>query len=145
MPEAAGTVSNSQVIHDASGQKALPTVRSPATASSINASRRRRQLKALKDFTLIGKPLKRKDTPEQSRTASAKYGIDVDAGRRSVRGGCRVALSLAARSVRWTIAGAMKLYAASSKVIVLDDPGRRGRRHDVERNERPRSARHHMG
>ena len=55
-------------------QKAFPTVRSPSTASSIKLAGEP-QLKALKDFTLIGKPLKRKDTPEKVN-GKAKYGID---------------------------------------------------------------------
>ena len=65
--------SNSQVIHDASGRK-LSYGALAATASSIKLAGEP-QLKALKDFTLIGKPLKRKDTPEKVN-GKAKYGID---------------------------------------------------------------------
>ena len=65
--------SNSQVIHDASGRK-LSYGALAGKANSIKLAAEP-QLKALKDFTLIGKPLKRKDTPEKVN-GKAKYGID---------------------------------------------------------------------
>ena len=64
---------NSEVIHDASAQKigygaiaALAATMKPAADP---------KLKSAKDYTLIGKPVKRKDTPDKTNGKS-KYGID---------------------------------------------------------------------
>lgn len=65
--------SNSQVIHDASGQKvgygAIAAL--AATMKPVGDPK----LKPLKDFTLIGKPIKRKDTPDKT-DGKTQYGID---------------------------------------------------------------------
>lgn len=65
--------SNSEVIHDASGRKvgfgaiaALAATMKPVAEP---------KLKDAKDYTLIGKPVRRKDTPDKT-TGAAKYGID---------------------------------------------------------------------
>ncbi|HML28882.1 MAG TPA: molybdopterin-dependent oxidoreductase, partial [Hyphomicrobium sp.] len=65
--------SNNEVIHDVSGRKvsygaiaALAATMKPVVDP---------KLKDAKDYTLIGKPVKRKDTPEKT-TGAAKYGID---------------------------------------------------------------------
>jgi isoquinoline 1-oxidoreductase subunit beta len=65
--------SNSEVIHDASGRKvgygaiaALAATMKPVDKPT---------LKAAKDYTLIGKPVKRKDTPDKTNGKS-QYGID---------------------------------------------------------------------
>jgi isoquinoline 1-oxidoreductase subunit beta len=65
--------SNSEVIHDATGQKvgygaiaALAATLTPVADP---------KLKLAKDYTLIGKPIKRKDTPDKTNGTS-KYGID---------------------------------------------------------------------
>ncbi len=65
--------SKSEVIHDASGQKvgygaiaALAATMTPVAEP---------KLKPAKDYTLIGKPMKRKDTPDKTNGKS-KYGID---------------------------------------------------------------------
>jgi isoquinoline 1-oxidoreductase beta subunit len=65
--------SNSEVIHDVSGRKlgygaiaALAATMKPAAEP---------KLKEAKDYTLIGKPIKRKDTPDKTNGKS-KYGID---------------------------------------------------------------------
>lgn len=65
--------SNSQVIDDASGQKvgygAIAAL--AATMKPVGDPK----LKPLKDFTLIGKPIKRKDTPDKT-DGKTQYGID---------------------------------------------------------------------
>lgn len=66
--------SNSEVIHDASGRKVAYGAIAAQAATMKPPSDP--PLKALKDFTLIGKPIKRKDTPEKTN-GKAQYGIDV--------------------------------------------------------------------
>jgi isoquinoline 1-oxidoreductase beta subunit len=66
--------SNSEVIHDGSGRKlGFGAIAAQAATQKPPADP---PLKALKDFTLIGKPIKRKDTPEKAN-GKAQYGIDV--------------------------------------------------------------------
>jgi len=64
---------NSQVIHEQTGR----TLSYGALAASAQqlAPPRDAVLKAVKDFTLIGKPLKRLDTPDKVN-GNARYGID---------------------------------------------------------------------
>ena len=65
--------SNSEVSHDATGRKVgYGSIAAQAATMKPAADP---PLKALKDFTLIGKPIKRKDTPEKS-DGKAQYGID---------------------------------------------------------------------
>jgi isoquinoline 1-oxidoreductase subunit beta len=65
--------SNSEVIHDASGRKvgygAIAAV--AATMKPVDKP----QLKAAKDYTLIGTPVKRKDTADKTN-GKTQYGID---------------------------------------------------------------------
>ena len=63
----------SEVIHDASGQKLAYGIL--ADIAGAQTPPENPPLKAVKDFTLIGKPLKRFDTPDKVNGA-AKYGID---------------------------------------------------------------------
>lgn len=66
--------SNSEVIHDGSGRKLGFGALAAQAATQKPPSDP--PLKPLKDFTLIGKPIKRKDTPEKAN-GTAQYGIDV--------------------------------------------------------------------
>jgi len=64
---------SSEVIHDASGRRiAYGDLISLVAAPSVEAAP---PLKSPKDFRIIGKPLKRLDTPDKTNGA-AKYGID---------------------------------------------------------------------
>jgi isoquinoline 1-oxidoreductase beta subunit len=63
----------SQVIHDPSG-RTLAYAALAATAAAVTPPKDP-VLKTVKDFTLIGKPLKRLDTPSKVN-GSAQYGID---------------------------------------------------------------------
>ena len=65
--------SNSEVIHDASGRKvgyhAVASL--AATLKPVSDPK----LKTLKDFTLVGRPVQRKDTPDKTN-GKCQYGID---------------------------------------------------------------------
>ncbi|MBS0250763.1 MAG: xanthine dehydrogenase family protein molybdopterin-binding subunit, partial [Proteobacteria bacterium] len=65
--------SNNEVIHDASSRKISygAIAASAATMKPVADPK----LKDAKDYTLIGKPVKRKDTPDKT-TGASKYGID---------------------------------------------------------------------
>jgi isoquinoline 1-oxidoreductase subunit beta len=63
----------SQVIHDASGRTL--SYGALAVGASTLPAPKDVMLKAVKDFTLIGKPLKRFDTPDKTN-GKAQYGID---------------------------------------------------------------------
>ncbi|WP_045836757.1 xanthine dehydrogenase family protein molybdopterin-binding subunit [Hyphomicrobium sp. 99] len=65
--------SNSEVIHDGSGRK-LAYGAIAANAATMKPPSDP-PLKALKDFTLIGHPIHRKDTPDKTN-GKAQYGID---------------------------------------------------------------------
>src|SRR4029077_13929835 len=64
---------NSQVIHDPTGRM-LAYGALAASAHQLTPPGKA-MLKAVKDFTLIGKPLKRLDTPDKV-DGKARYGID---------------------------------------------------------------------
>jgi isoquinoline 1-oxidoreductase subunit beta len=64
---------NSQVIHDASGR--ILAYGALVDAAGSVTPPQNPPLKAVKDFTLIGKPLKRLDTPDKVNGV-AQYGID---------------------------------------------------------------------
>jgi isoquinoline 1-oxidoreductase beta subunit len=64
---------NSEVVHDASGRKiGYGAIASAAAALTPAADPK---LKIAKDYTLIGKPIRRKDTPDKAN-GKAQYGID---------------------------------------------------------------------
>lgn len=65
--------SNNEVIHDASNRKVSygAIAAQAATMKPVTDPK----LKDAKDYTLIGKPVKRKDTPDKT-TGASKYGID---------------------------------------------------------------------
>lgn len=65
--------SNSEVIHDASNRKV--TYGAIAAQAATMKPVADPKLKEAKDYTLIGKPVKRKDTPDKA-TGASKYGID---------------------------------------------------------------------
>ncbi|MBS0233084.1 MAG: xanthine dehydrogenase family protein molybdopterin-binding subunit [Proteobacteria bacterium] len=65
--------SNSVVIHDASGRKV--GYGAIAGLAATMTPPKEPKLKSIKDFTLIGKPVKRKDTPDKT-DGKTQYGID---------------------------------------------------------------------
>ena len=99
-------------------------------------------LKDPKDFVLIGKPLKRLDTPDKVN-GKAVYGID------AMLPGMKFA-TLAACPVFGGKVGKVDDSAARKipgvqKIVVLDDHGRRGRRSHVGGEEGPRCAGDRLG
>ena len=76
-------------------------------------------LKDAAKFRLIGRPLKRLDTPEKTN-GQAKYGIDALPPGREVRDARRRARCSAARSLAWTIV-AREAIPGVRQVVVLDD------------------------
>ena len=75
-------------------------------------------LKDPKDFTLVGKPLKRLDTPDKVN-GKAVYGIDVDAARRQICNPGDLPQYLAGKSVTWTTARPGNLRGVR-QVVVLE-------------------------
>jgi isoquinoline 1-oxidoreductase beta subunit len=110
------TASNGQVIHTASGR--MLAYGALADAASKQSPPPHVRLKDPKDFTLIGKPLKRFDTPDKVN-GKAVYGID--AMLPGMKFATLAACPVFGGKVAHVDDSAAKTIPGVQKVVVLDD------------------------
>jgi isoquinoline 1-oxidoreductase beta subunit len=110
------TASNGQVIHAASGRTL--SYGALAEAASTQTPPKDIQLKDPKNFTLIGKPLKRFDTPDKV-TGKVVYGID--AMLPDMKFATLAACPVFGGKVAHVDDSAAKKVPGVQKVVVLDD------------------------
>jgi isoquinoline 1-oxidoreductase beta subunit len=110
------TAANGQVTHAASGRK-LGYGELVADASKVTAPENV-PLKDPKDFTLIGKPLKRLDTPDKTN-GKAVYGIDAMVP--GLKFATLAACPVQGGKVKQVDDAAAKKVAGVRQIVVLDD------------------------
>ena len=110
------TAANGQVTHAASGRK-LGYGELVADASKVTAPENA-PLKDPKDFTLIGKPLKRLDTPDKTN-GKAIYGIDAMVP--GLKFATLAACPVQGGKVKLVDDAAAKKVAGVRQIVVLDD------------------------
>jgi isoquinoline 1-oxidoreductase beta subunit len=107
---------SSEVIHDPSGRRlAYGALAAPAAAMTPPADP---PLKAVKDFKLIGKPLKRLDTPEK---VNGKVHYGIDAMPAGVKFATLAACPVFGGNVARVDDSRAKRMPGVRKIIVLDD------------------------
>ncbi len=134
------TTANSEVMHTASGRKLAYGALADA-AGNAKPPPKDVALKDPKDFMLIGKPLKRLDTPDKVN-GKAIYGID------AMLPGMKFATIAASPGVRRQGRQCRRQRGQESPRRAASRragrSGRRGRRSHVGGEEGPRCARHHL-